>query len=164
MQNAETVLDVLRERAAARMGADHGQAPSQDPRGLRALLRQHPPQDGRCVNHGTVAGEPGELRGSRRVREGARGNGAPSPPRLWPTSSTRTYERRHLALAHEQAVWLSRRRRRWCRRGTLAVLCLVRARGVQRCEHDVLVVSIDHLTPTLRIAAGAVPSVIQSSP
>jgi len=53
--------------AAARMGADHGQAPSQDPRGLRTLLRQHPPQKGPRVNHGTVAGEPGELKGSRRV-------------------------------------------------------------------------------------------------
>ena len=36
--------------------------------------------------HGKVTGEPGELKGSRRVREGARGNGAP-PPRLWPTSA-----------------------------------------------------------------------------
>ena len=36
---------------------------------------------------GMVAGEPGELKGSRRVREGARGNGASSPPRLWPTSA-----------------------------------------------------------------------------
>ena len=106
--------------AAARMGADHGQAPSQDPRGLRTLLRQHPPQEGRCVNHGTVAGEPGELKGSRRVREGARGNGAPPPPRLWPTSSTRTYDERHLARVREQAAWLSRRRRRWCRRGAVA--------------------------------------------
>src|ERR1035437_3598600 len=101
------------------MGADHGQAPSQDPRGLRALLRQHPPQEGPRVNHGTVAGEPGELKGSRRVREGARGNGALPPPRLWPTSSTRSYDVRHLARVHEQAVWLSRRRRRWCRHGVL---------------------------------------------
>jgi hypothetical protein len=41
--------------------------------------------------------------------------------------------------------------------------CLVRVRGVQRCEGDVLVVSIDRLTPMLRIAAGAVPSVVQSN-
>jgi hypothetical protein len=41
-------------------------------------------------------------------------------------TKTRTYDVRHLARVHEQAVWLSRRRRRWSRRGALAVLCLVR--------------------------------------
>ena len=78
-------------------------------------------------------------------------------------TKTRTYDRRHLARAHEQAAWLSRRRRRWCWRGTLSVLCLVRARGVHRREDDVLVVSLDRLTPMLRIAAGTDPSVVQSS-
>jgi Nuclease-related domain len=78
-------------------------------------------------------------------------------------TKTSSYEGRHLARVHRQAVWLSRRRRRWCRNGALAVLCLVRARGVQRCEQDVLVVSIDRLTPVLRIAAGTVPPVVQSS-
>jgi hypothetical protein len=34
---------------------------------------------------------------------------------------------------------------------------------VQRCENDVLVVSIDRLTPMLRMAAGTVPPVFQSS-
>jgi hypothetical protein len=33
------------------------------------------------------------------------------------------------------------------------VVCLVRARGVQRLEHDVLVVSIDRLIPSLRSGA-----------
>ena len=139
------------------MGADHGQASSQDPRGLRTLLRQHPPQDGSCVNHGTVAGEPGELKGSRRVREGARGNGASSPPRLWPTSSTRTYDRRHLARVRGQAAWLRRRRRRWARHGALGVVCLVRARGIERVEESIAVVSIDRLTHSLRVAAGMRP-------
>jgi hypothetical protein len=68
-------------------------------------------------------------------------------------TKTRTYEARHLARVHEQAAWLSRRRRRWCRHGTFAVICLVRMRGVERCEDDVLVISIDRLTPMLRIAA-----------
>jgi hypothetical protein len=71
-------------------------------------------------------------------------------------TKTRTYDVRHLARVHEQAVWLSRRRRRWCRHGVLAVLCLVRVRGVQRVEDDVLVVSIDRLMPAVRSAAGAV--------
>ncbi len=68
-------------------------------------------------------------------------------------TKTRTYDRHHLARVHEQAAWLSRRRRRWSRRGVLAVLCLVRMRGVERCEGDVLVVSIDRLTPVLLVAA-----------
>jgi Nuclease-related domain len=78
-------------------------------------------------------------------------------------TKTRTYNGRHLARVHEQAVWMSRCRRRWFRGGALAVLCLVRVRGVRRCERGVLVVSIDRLTPTLRIAAGVAPSVVQSS-
>jgi hypothetical protein len=78
-------------------------------------------------------------------------------------TKTKTYDMRHLARAHEQAVWLSRRWPRRCRRGAPAVLCLVRVRGVQRYEHGVLVVSIDRLRQTLRVAAGAVPSVVQSS-
>ncbi|MGH2866604.1 MAG: nuclease-related domain-containing protein [Solirubrobacteraceae bacterium] len=57
-------------------------------------------------------------------------------------TKTRSYDVRHLARVHEQAVWLSRRRRRWCRHGAPAVLRLVRVRGVQRVEDDVLVVSI----------------------
>ena len=71
-------------------------------------------------------------------------------------TKTRSYDVRHLARVHEQAVWLSRRRRRWCRHGVLAVLCLVRVRGVQRVEDDVFVVSIDRLMPAVRSAAGAV--------
>lgn len=71
-------------------------------------------------------------------------------------TKTRSYDGRHLARVHEQAAWLSRRRRRWCRHGVLAVLCLVRVRGVQRVEDDVLVVSIDRLMSAVRSAAGAV--------
>jgi hypothetical protein len=49
----------------------------------------------------------------------------------------------------EQAAWLSRCRRRWARTRAVAVMCLVRARDVERVEHDVLVVSIDRLTHVL---------------
>ena len=66
----------------------------------------------------------------------------------------RTYDARHLARVSEQAAWLSRRRRRWACNGALGVMCLVRARGVERVERDVLVVSIDRLTHVLRVAAG----------
>jgi Nuclease-related domain len=68
-------------------------------------------------------------------------------------TKTRSYDDRHLARVREQAAWLSRRRRRWCRRGALPVVCLVRAREVERLEHNVLVVSLDRLIPVLRRSA-----------
>jgi hypothetical protein len=72
-------------------------------------------------------------------------------------TKTRTYDGRHLARVRKQAAWLSRHRRKWARNGALGVMCLVRARGVERVEHDVLVVSIDRLTHVLRVAAGTRP-------
>jgi hypothetical protein len=68
-------------------------------------------------------------------------------------TKTRTYHAGHLARVLEQAAWLARRRRRWCRNGALAMICLVRARGVEHVEADVIVVSIDRLTTTVRNAA-----------
>jgi hypothetical protein len=65
---------------------------------------------------------------------------------------TRTYDDRHLARVHDQAAWLSCRR--WCRRGAVPVVCLVRAHGVQRLEQNVLVASIDRLIPVLRSCLG----------
>ena len=45
-------------------------------------------------------------------------------------TKTKTHEDRHVARVREQAAWLSRRRRRWCKRGALPVVCLARrARG-----------------------------------
>ena len=82
---------------------------------------------------------------------------APSGIAVAIETKTRTYDGRHLARVREQAAWLSRRRRRWARNGALAVMCLVRVRGVERVEHDVLVVSIDRLTHVLRVAAGMRP-------
>jgi hypothetical protein len=72
-------------------------------------------------------------------------------------TKTRTYDRRHLGRVREQAAWLSRRRRRWFRNGALGVMCLVRARGIERVEETVLVVSVDRLTRVLRVAAGIRP-------
>jgi hypothetical protein len=78
-------------------------------------------------------------------------------------TKTRTYDARHLARLREQTAWLSRRRRRWARNGTFSVMCLVRARGIERAEHDVLVVSIDRLTHVLRVAAGMGPGARSSA-
>lgn len=97
-----------------------------------------------------------------RVRDSLRWRGggdidsvaiAPSGIGLAIETKTRTYDDRHLAVVREQAAWLSRRRRRWCFRGAVPVLCVVRARRVQRWERGVVVVSIDCLIPTLRHAA-----------
>jgi hypothetical protein len=69
-------------------------------------------------------------------------------------TTTKTYDERRLAGVRQEAVWLSRRRRRWCRHGAVAVLCLARAHGVQRLGRDVLVVSIDRLAAALRTRRG----------
>jgi hypothetical protein len=65
-----------------------------------------------------------------------------------------TFGARNLAGTREMAAWLYRCRRRWCPRGALPVLCLVRARGFQRVENEVLIVSLDRLVPALRATAG----------
>jgi len=71
-------------------------------------------------------------------------------------TKTRAYDHRHLARVRDEAAWLSRRRRRWCRRGAVPVVCLVRPRAVKRLEHDVLVLSIDQLVRGLRSGVGGV--------
>ena len=58
-----------------------------------------------------------------------------------------------VARVRDQAAWVWRRRRRWCRRGAVPVVCLVRPRGIERVEREVLVVSIDRLIPVLRSGA-----------
>jgi hypothetical protein len=72
-------------------------------------------------------------------------------------TKSRTFDARHLAGVLDMAAWLYRRRRCWCRRGALPVLCIVRTRGVERLEDQVLVVSLDRLVPSLRAAAGTSP-------
>jgi Nuclease-related domain len=69
-------------------------------------------------------------------------------------TKTRTFDAHHLASVRDMALWLYRRRRRWCRRGALPVLCVVHARGLERVEGGVLTVSLDRLAPALRVAAG----------
>ena len=69
-------------------------------------------------------------------------------------SKTRTFDARHVAGVREMALWLLRRRRRWCRRGAFPVLCVVRARGLEHVDGGVLIVSLDRLVPALRVAAG----------
>ncbi len=69
-------------------------------------------------------------------------------------TKTRTFDARHIASVRDIASWLYRRRRRWCRRGALPVLCVVRARRLERVEDEVLILSLDRLVPVLRAVAG----------
>lgn len=69
-------------------------------------------------------------------------------------TKTRTFDGRHIAGVREMALWLHRRRRRWCPRGAVPVLCVVQSRGLERVEDGVLIVSLDRLAPALRVAAG----------
>ena len=64
-------------------------------------------------------------------------------------TKTRTHDERQLGQVRQQARWLGRHRRRWCGRGALPVLCVVRAAHVELYDRDVLVVSIDRLVPAL---------------
>jgi hypothetical protein len=99
-----------------------------------------------------------------RLRHGLRWQGggdidsvaiAPSGLGFTIETKTRTYYERQLARVGEQARWLGRRRRRWCHRA-VPVLCVVRAAGVERYEHGVLVVSVDRLVPVLWEVANSV--------
>lgn len=78
---------------------------------------------------------------------------APSGIGIVIETKTRTYGGNHLARLRAQEAWLLRRRRRWCRSGALAVLCIAGIRGVERVEDEVLVVSVDRLVSVLRAAA-----------
>ena len=62
-------------------------------------------------------------------------------------TKTRTFDARHLANTRDTAAWLCRHRRRWCRAGSLGVLCVVGARSLERVEDDVLIVSLERLLP-----------------
>ncbi len=72
-------------------------------------------------------------------------------------TKTRTFHAAHLAKTREMAAWLCRYRRRWCRAGALAVLCVVGAKSLERVEDDVLIVSLDRLVPALRVRGGTSP-------
>ena len=72
---------------------------------------------------------------------------------------TSGYEHRHLVVVREQAAWLCRLRRRWCRHGVVPVICVARLRGLRRWEDDVLVISLDRLVPAPRAASSRIERV-----
>ena len=79
-------------------------------------------------------------------------------------TKTWRYTRDQVVRTAKTARWLARRRRQYpC--GVRPVICLSRARGVERSEHGALVVSLDRLIPVLRQGAGklAVEVVVSSA-
>ena len=64
-------------------------------------------------------------------------------------TKTLRYSRAHVLRTIDAARWLARKRRRYpC--GVLPVVCVTRARRVERLEEEALVVSLDRLVPALR--------------
>jgi hypothetical protein len=64
-------------------------------------------------------------------------------------TKTLRFSRAHVVRTIDAARWLARKRRRYpC--GVLPVVCVTRARRVERFEEEVLVVSLDHLIRALR--------------
>ena len=64
-------------------------------------------------------------------------------------TKTLRYSRAHVLRTLEAARWLARKRPR-CPCGVLPVVCVTRARRVERFEEEVLVVSLDRLMRALR--------------
>jgi hypothetical protein len=64
-------------------------------------------------------------------------------------TKTLRYSRAHVLRTTDAARWLARRRRRYPR-GVVPVVCVTRARRVERFEDEALVVSLDRLLPALR--------------
>jgi hypothetical protein len=69
-------------------------------------------------------------------------------------TKTRSYERHDLERVTEIARSLRGWRRSWCRNEAIPVLCLAGARGVERWEAGVAVLSPDRLVSVLRRLAG----------
>jgi hypothetical protein len=67
-------------------------------------------------------------------------------------TKTSRYTRSHIVRTVAAARWLARRRRRYPL-GVVPVVCVTRARWVERVEHGALIVSLDRLLPALRASA-----------
>lgn len=83
---------------------------------------------------------------------------APSGVGFLIETKTLRWTRGHLSRTTGAARWLARRQRRYPR-GVVPVLCVTRARRVERIDGEVLIVSLDRLVPTLRAAAGIGPPI-----
>jgi nuclease-like protein len=128
----------LKVSRRSRIGAD---SEAEVRRALQPLAR-----DGWSVRHGVGVRTGGDLDHVLR---------APSGVGFVVETKTARYTRAHAARTIRAARWLARLRRRYPG-GVVPVLCIVRARHVERIEADALVVvSLDRLLPTLRAVAGS---------
>ncbi len=69
-------------------------------------------------------------------------------------TKTLRYSHAHLARTIDATRWLARRRRHYPR-GVVPVVCVARARSLERPVGTLLIVSLDRLLPALRAAAAA---------
>ncbi|MEO8690876.1 MAG: nuclease-related domain-containing protein [Solirubrobacteraceae bacterium] len=69
-------------------------------------------------------------------------------------TKTLRYSHAHLARTIDATRWLARRRRHYPR-GVVPVVCVARARSLERPVGTLLIVSLDRLLPALRTAAAA---------
>ena len=72
-------------------------------------------------------------------------------------TKTRSYQSADLVRISEIAAWLNGSRFGWSRQESIPVLCLAGARGVERWEVGVAVVSAERLLPLLRRLAAPTP-------
>jgi hypothetical protein len=77
---------------------------------------------------------------------------APSGTGFVIETKTLRWTRDHVVRTFDAARWLARRRRRYPH-GVMPVLCVTRARRVERVDRDLLIVSLDRLLSALRAAA-----------
>ena len=122
----------LRLAARSRVGAE---SEGQVRRALKPLTRE-----GWCVQHAVDWPGRGDL-----------DHVLCSPSGLGFVIETKTlrYSRAHVLRTIDAARWLARKRQRYpC--GVLPVVCVTRARRVERFEEEVLVVSLDRLMRALR--------------
>jgi hypothetical protein len=122
----------LRLAARSRVGAE---SETQVRRALEPLARE-----GWRVTHGVDWRDSGDLDHVLR---------SPSGMGFVIETKTLRYSRAHVGRTIDGARWLARRRRRYPH-GVLPVMCVTRARRVQRFEDGALVVSLDRLIPALR--------------
>jgi len=120
-----------------RVGAD---SEAEVRRALKSLKR-----GGWSVRHGVGVRTGGDLDHLLR---------APSGVGFVIETKTARYTQAHGTRTIHAARRLARRRRRYPG-GVVPVLCIVRARHLERVENDALVVSLDRLLPALRAAATA---------
>jgi hypothetical protein len=113
-----------------------------------------PSENGAEAEVASADGQPKRARPSTPTAPAARFPSALRPVARRPSRWRRLSPRELRADIVDARVVSVRNLRHFVRRGAVAVLCVVRARGLERVEDGVLIVSLDRLVAALRVAAG----------